>query len=55
MRSEPPKKNKWLNRKPLDRPHKMWYNKNVKREAQPRYLARRPPQEEKVMRVAEKK
>ena len=26
MRSEPPKKNKWLNRKPLDKLTKMWYN-----------------------------
>lgn len=24
-------KNEWLNRKPLDKPLKMWYNKNVKR------------------------
>ena len=26
MRSEPPKKNKWLNRKPLDKLTEMWYN-----------------------------
>lgn len=26
MRSEPPKKNKWLNRKPLDKPTDLWYN-----------------------------
>ena len=26
MRSEPPKKNEWLNRKPLDNATNLWYN-----------------------------
>lgn len=32
MRSEPSKKNKWLNRKPLDKTASLWYNKDVDRD-----------------------
>lgn len=32
MRSEPSKKNEWLNRKPLDKPHKVCYTMSVLKE-----------------------